>query len=117
MRRLLLQLSCFNPRPRVEGDMNGIAMRPIPVRFNPRPRVEGDSSNWSLSVLPLSFNPRPRVEGDRRGHVPLMRHRCFNPRPRVEGDTCTPEQAAFLKAVSIRALAWRATEVASTGSQ
>ena len=124
-------LISFNPRPRVEGDLlspssfslkNSFQSAPSrggrlaggaagieQMRFNPRPRVEGDREVLAILRESDSFNPRPRVEGDTSlPRLPSANKR-FNPRPRVEGDfllvVCCHETR-----VSIRALAWRATE-------
>jgi len=76
---------CFNPRPRVEGDVRDIQLQPKRPCFNPRPRVEGDTRRTSMPTSLMSFNPRPRVEGDVEQFVYV-----------------------WLTQVSIRALAWRA---------
>jgi len=76
--------------------------------FNPRPRVEGDEKTRKNPGFIYCFNPRPRVEGDVSAGSPSARRRRFNPRPRVEGDNgdvISEDESS----VSIRALAWRAT--------
>gem|GEM_PF-4880892 len=54
--------------------------------FNPRPRVAGDLRQRHACFLLHGFNPRPRVAGDGRRTMVHDRVRCFNPRPRVAGD-------------------------------
>ncbi len=126
--------SCFDPRPRVEGDRP--ADRPVARResfdprprvegdhrhrvesargrcFDPRPRVEGDSSGALYRRDRYCFDPRPRVEGDIPPEAPTASRRCFDPRPRVEGDRAGVGRCGRSH-VSIRAPAWRATLAAS----
>ena len=56
---------CFNPRPRVGGDV-----RVLPVLVLPRivsihaPAWGATSVTWLLPSMYRCFNPRPRVGGD-----------------------------------------------------
>ncbi len=79
--------SCFNPRPRVGGD----------IRRGRNPRASG------------CFNPRPRVGGDLKPIGQTARNACFNPRPRVGGDLDL-KGALRPSTVSIHAPAWGATQ-------
>ena len=77
-------------------------------RFNPRPRVEGD-----ILFAPPICGLRMFQSAPSRGGRPGIKccydyGSSFNPRPRVEGDVCQWTDWQF-PAVSIRALAWRAT--------
>ena len=101
----------FNPRPRVEGDP--------PQRPNPAIRTPFQSAPSRGGRLPRRhsgphrddrFNPRPRVEGDAPPICGSMSVSCFNPRPRVEGDFVANHAILQIHEVSIRALAWRATQ-------
>jgi len=98
---------CFNPRPRVAGDLQtrrGCNLSPC---FNPRPRVAGDPTHSCLPNFARCFNPRPRVAGDTAKSAMICAVHCFNPRPRVAGDGRFPANAPKVP-VSIRARAWRA---------
>jgi hypothetical protein len=59
---------CFNPRPRVGGDVLPSRSHQVQCSFNPRPRVGGDSLICLTWKPHPSFNPRPRVGGDRLCH-------------------------------------------------
>ena len=67
--------ACFNPRPRVGGDLLASCKQPWYRSFNPRPRVD-------MAVLSArahhAVSVRRAARGDSRS--------CFNPRPRVGGD-------------------------------
>jgi len=60
---------CFNPRPRVEGDI----------------RLPTESSILSVSIRALAWRAIPYLER------PESVSQGFNPRPRVEGDGPLPE--------------------------
>ena len=101
-------MTCFNPRPRVGGDVDTVEEASGVQSFNPRPRVGGDLNLSSFALGRDRFNPRPRVGGDSVDmstkteisvsiHAPawgatMFRHLVFvhptrfNPRPRVGGD-------------------------------
>ncbi len=88
--------TCFNPRPREEGDPAGYptgqvilvsihalakraTMRPAPTRnstscFNPRPREEGDEMRFASSSVSQQFQSTPSRRGRRSssGLVPLI---------------------------------------------
>ena len=100
---------CFNPRPRMEGDLV-VFIRVIDFQgFNPRPRMEGDPVILIFSFPWGCFNPRPRMEGDIRYRNGSRRHGRFNPRPRMEGDLKNGRGRLNIILVSIHAPAWRAT--------
>ena len=63
-----------------------------------------------VSPFAICFNPRPRVEGDWIANERQRLAQRFNPRPRVEGDE-VHGGSLLLNSVSIRALAWRATQL------
>ena len=79
--------SCFNPRPRMEGDRTADPNRPDRTGFNPRPRMEGDRRICGRAPRSVAFQSAPP-----HGGRPVM-----------------SQQPASLRLVSIRAPAWRAT--------
>ena len=87
--------SCFNSRPRVEGDtpwrfFNQIsAFQFTPSRGGRRRRAESARSR-------PRFNSRPRVEGDATRSSSTWAGVCFNSRPRVEGDLAWAVNASVL---------------------
>jgi len=76
--------------------------------FNPRPRVEGDVANLPTWCASVGFNPRPRVEGD--GALSWMTGRGCYVSIRALAWRAMKERSmqAVVWSVSIRALAWRA---------
>ncbi len=106
---ILYRMTCFNPRPREEGDQSPLLIRRSAHCFNPRPREEGDYISSAIRKPNVSFNPRPREEGDPKrlkvtwthyvsihalakratpnGSVIAYVDAGFNPRPREEGDS------------------------------
>ena len=105
---LLSTIRNFNPRPRKEGDIRPNDFTKPFGNFNPRPRKEGDKPNLASPATPYHFNPRPRKEGDLTAFSLLSAREYFNPRPRKEGDKFL-KITSYLKAISIHALAKRAT--------
>ncbi len=63
---LLVLMNCFNPRPRVGGDLSLRVQHRFRDSFNPRPRVGGDLVMLKNGKAMGRFNPRPRVGGDCR---------------------------------------------------
>ncbi len=121
----------FNPRPRTEGDDAALEYSPRQWLFQSTPS-NGGRRHLSASMLyACSFNPRPRTEGDAssaremlnkaefqstpsygRRRAPRIRAAwkiCFNSCPRTEGDLYGADSRAHDDAVSIHALAPRAT--------
>ncbi len=104
---------CFNPRPRVGGDLFTLVNRSFCFTFQSTPPRGGRHPHLSLqNPHPPSFNPRPRVGGDKlsinclslfslfqstppRGgrrvseRSSLQLEFSFNPRPRVGGDVAS----------------------------
>src|SRR5690606_1658347 len=122
---------CFNPRPRVGGDLVERRSGCRFASFNPRPRVGGDLGTMEGStvctfqsapprggryesftslVAAFWFQSAPPRGGRSVARNPPRLPSRFNPRPRVGGDgvtlTCVPNDR-----VSIRAPAWGAMAV------
>ena len=77
--------------------------------FNPRPRVEGDM-DWLKEILKKAgFNPRPRVEGDMCSGLVFTEHKRVSIHALAWRATKENEDSLISKIVSIHALAWRAT--------
>ena len=98
---------CFNPRPRMGGDIWWRACTTRPCGFNPRPRMGGDGIEtlldhvirvsihapaWGATTstrklfIPFPFQSTPPHGGRRQdGGAAVLPH-CFNPRPRMGGD-------------------------------
>ncbi len=100
---------CFNPRPRVGGDLQ--RRRGVGARG----RVSIHAPAWGATPAVLSGTHAAAVSI----HAPAWgatatstrstrRHACFNPRPRVGGDPA-PRRRAGRHPVSIHAPAWGAT--------
>jgi len=84
--------------------------------FNPRPRTEGDSNDSLSAFAHLSFNPRPRTEGDSQSY-PYPDPNLFQSAPSHGGRRFDELLSRICIAVSIRALARRATCSAATCRQ
>ena len=123
--------NCFNPRPRMGGDIGGANSlhrslafqsapphggRPVGGGHHAAPRIVSiRAPAWGATdkmatwpVLKMGFNPRPRMGGDAMVHTIGLASSCFNPRPRMGGDRSNHGVPHGL-AVSIRAPAWGAT--------
>ena len=109
---------CFNPRPRMGGDIclfGGTGTSPIGFQSAPphggrhQPGVDAGAvpgvsirapawgattAQWSWSAPCTRFNPRPRMGGDADFYIQLSDLRGFNPRPRMGGDVPRPRVAA-----------------------
>ncbi len=98
----------FQSTPSRRGRPESDGRHARPSCFNPRPREEGDVAPGERSACLDCFNPRPREEGDYiyADHLPSQDR--FNPRPREEGDIIESSLAED-GLVSIHALAKRAT--------
>ena len=84
---MVVSSGCFNPRPRKEGDENGINYISLRRSFNPRPRKEGDVAlKVEVGSEPM-FQSTPSQRGRRLQNISrISLALCFNPRPRKEGD-------------------------------
>ena len=123
--------NCFNPRPRVGGDLIMILRREVPISVSIHAPAWGATSART-SLLPMASvfqstpprGGRPRLAASTgrsarfqstppRGGRPAVRLTIwppmrFNPRPRVGGDS-SPSCSTRAKFVSIHAPAWGAT--------
>ena len=77
---------CFNPRPRVGGDVRYQIIVPNGTGFQSAPPGGGRLSLGDLPGARGGFNPRPRVGGDVGASKSRRSGGRFNPRPRVGGD-------------------------------
>ena len=50
---------CFNPRPRMEGDILCITNITFSRSFNPRPRMEGDVMSMLAGMIAGKFQSTP----------------------------------------------------------
>ena len=66
--------NCFNPRPRVGGDLPVGDYQRRERGFNPRPRVGGDRTRTTSVPACTGFNPRPRVGGDSGLYLLIKEH-------------------------------------------
>ena len=79
-------LNCFNPRPRMEGDLLTSREWFYDWKFQSTPPHGGRPVSIGFPLDRIGFNPRPRMEGDRQTTLGMSKAICFNPRPRMEGD-------------------------------
>ena len=80
---------CFNPRPRVGGDLPSTINFVLSIVFQSTPPRGGRPFTVSPACAFTScFNPRPRVGGDAHAERSNSALHGFNPRPRVGGDLC-----------------------------
>ena len=77
---------CFNPRPRMGGDINEVGRELSLIGFNPRPRMGGDVI-YSIHPQALyTFQSTPPHGGRHIALRYLLSLTGFNPRPRMGGD-------------------------------
>ena len=55
---------CFNPHPRMGGDVSFGVTGSAFAGFNPHPRMGGDGNPISAESALQGFNPHPRMGGD-----------------------------------------------------
>src|SRR5690606_31836152 len=100
---------CFNPRPRMGGDITNATKRPKSACFNPRPRMGGDNDEAQKGLLRVCFNPRPRMGGDPEQIVSCAVGFAFQSTPPYGGRQNLLVKSNSLHRVSIHAPVWGAT--------
>ena len=78
--------SCFNPRPRMGGDLFPKVLR-ADMKFQSTPPHGGRRLSRRCGTCGTGcFNPRPRMGGDVGDQIWAKADKGFNPRPRMGGD-------------------------------